>query len=146
MSKEPTKKERIIDLCDIFPPEKIAKIIDGDIYYVNKVIKDHKANLKPSLTLQNYAAAHRQGITKKNDLAAYFGVSRMTINRFENKPEIKSYFEKYIKFRKGVYLENLALELSGIMEMLEIFEPKTKTTKNIKALIDLIKKFDKKAN
>lgn len=146
MSKEPTKKERIIDLCGIFPPEEIAQIIGGDIDYVNKVIKGHKANLRPSLTLQNYAAAHRQGIKRKCDLARYFGVSRMTINRFENKPEIKSYFEKYIKFRKSVYLENLALELSGIMEMLEMFEPKTKTTKNIKALIDLIKKFDKKAN
>lgn len=90
---------------------------------------------------------HCQGITKKTNLAVYFGVSRMTINRFENKPEIKEYFERYMRFREdGTYLKNLSQELSGILEMLELFEPGTKTTKTVKALIDQLKKYDKKDN
>lgn len=117
------------------------------IYYVNRVIKANTANLRPPLTLQNYVAAHRQGITKKIDLAAYFGVTRMTINRFENKPEIKEYFERYMRFREdGMYMKNLSHELSGILEMLEIFEPGTRTTKTVKALIDQLKKYNKKDN
>ena len=92
-------------------------------------------------------AAHCQGITKKTDLAVYFGVSRITINRFENKPEIKEYFERYMRFREdGTYLKNLSHELSGILEMLEMFEPRTKTTKTVKALIDQLRKYDKKNN
>lgn len=131
----------------MFTPEEIAENIGVSVYYVNKVIKAHTANLRPPLTLQNYVAAHRQGITRKCDLVRYFGVSRWTINRFENKSEIKEYFTRYIHFREeGMYLKNLSWELSGILEMLEIFEPETKTTKTIKALIDQIEKYDKKDN
>lgn len=131
-----------------FTPAEIAETIGTSVQYVNKVLKNATTSEnKPRLTLQNYVAAHRKGITKKNDLAAYFGVTRMTINRFENKPEIKEYFERYKRFRKdGMYLMNLSRELSGILEMLELFEPGTKTTKTIKALIGQIGKYDKKDN
>lgn len=142
-----TAKERIIEQYGIFSPEEIADNIGVSVYYVNRVIKAHTANLRPSLTLKNYVAAHHQGITKKNDLAVYFGVSRWTINRFESKPEIKEYFERYMRFREdGMYLKNLRKELSGILEMLELFEPGTKTTKTVKDLIDRIGKYDKKDN
>lgn len=142
-----TAKERIIAQYGVFTPEEIAENIGVSVYYVNRVIKAHTASSRQSLTLQNYVAAHRQGITKKNDLAAYFGVSRWTINRFENKPEIKEYFERYMRFREdGMYLKNLSQELSGILEMLELFEPGTRTTKTVKALIDQLKKYDKKDN
>lgn len=101
-----TAKDRIIEQYGVFTPEEIAENIGVSVYYVNRVIKTHTSNLRPPLTLQNYVAAHRQGITKKNDLAAYFGVSRMTINRFENKPEIKQYFDRYMRFREdGMYLK-----------------------------------------
>lgn len=142
-----TAKERIIEQYGTFTPKEIAENIGVSVYYVNRVIKALTANLRPPLTLQNYVAAHRQGITKKNDLAAYFGVSRMTINRFENKPEIKECFERYMRFREdGTYLKNLSHELSGILEMLEMFEPGTKVTKTVKDLIDRIGKYDKKDN
>lgn len=141
-----TAKERIINLCGTSSPEEIAEIIGVSVYYVNRVIKAHSANLRPPLTLQNYVEAHHQGITRKNDLAAYFGVSRMTINRFENKPEIKEYFAKYMHFRKGMYLANLQEELTEILEMLEIFEPESSTTRTIKTFINQIKKYDKKTN
>ena len=131
----------------MFTPEEITENIGVSVYYVNRVIKAHTANLRPSLTLQNYVAAHHQGITRKCDLARYFGVTRMTINRFENKPEIKEYFERYMRFREdGTYLKNLSQELSGILEMLELFEPKSRTAKTVKAIIDQIRKYDKKDN
>lgn len=142
-----TAKERIIEQYRVFTPEEIAENIGVSVYYVNRVIKAHTANLRLPLTLKNYVAAHHQGITKKNDLAVYFGVSRWTINRFESKPEIKEYFERYMRFREdGMYLKNLRKELSGILEMLELFEPGTKTTKTVKDLIDRIGKYDKKDN
>lgn len=142
-----TAKERIIEQYGVFTPKEIAENIGVSVCYVNQVIKAHTAVLHPPLTLQNYVAAHRKGITKKNDLAAYFGTSRWTINRFEKKPEIKKCFARYMRFREdGMYLMNLSRELSGILEMLELFEPGTKTTKTVKALIDQIKKYDKKDN
>lgn len=132
----------------MFSTVDIAKNIGTSVQYVNKVLRNAATSEnKPPLTLQNYVAAHRKGITKKNDLAAYFGVSRWTINRFENKTEIKEYFEKYMRFREdGMYLKNLRKELSGILEILELFEPGTKTTKTVKAIIDQLKKCDKKNN
>lgn len=142
-----TAKERIIEQYGIFSPKEIADNIGVSVYYVNRVIKAHTANLRPPLTLQNYVAAHRQGITRKCDLARYFGVTRTTINRFENKPEIKQYFERYMQFSDdGMYLKKLSHELSGILEMLELFEPKSRTAKTIKAIIDQIRKYDKKDN
>jgi hypothetical protein len=73
-----------------FTPAEIAETIGTSVQYVNKVLKNATTSEnKPRLTLQSYAAAHRRGITKKNDLAAFFGVSRMTINRFENKCKAK---------------------------------------------------------
>lgn len=131
----------------MFTPEEIAENIGVSVYYVNRVIKAHTTNSRPPLTLQNYVAAHHQGITRKCDLARYFGVTRMTINRFESKPEIKGYFERYMRFREdGTYLKNLSHELSGILEMLELFEPGTNTTKAVKDLLDQIGEYDKKDN
>lgn len=88
-----TAKDQIINLYGLLSPQDIAEKIGVSIYYVNRVIKAYKTNLVPPLTLQNYAIAYRQGIKRKCDLAQYFGVSRMTVNRFENKPEIKKCFD-----------------------------------------------------
>jgi len=130
-----TAKERIIEQYRVFTPEEIAENIGVSVYYVNRVIKAHTANLRLPLTL------------KKNDLAVYFGVSRWTINRFESKPEIKEYFERYMRFREdGMYLKNLSQELCGILEMLELFEPKSRTAKAVKAILDQIRQYDKKDN
>ena len=57
-----TAKECIIEQHGMFTPEEIAENIGVTVYYVNKVIKAHTANLRPSLTLQNYVAAHHQGM------------------------------------------------------------------------------------
>lgn len=119
--------------------------------YVYNVLSKHCKCLgradRPVLSLENYIDAHRIGITDKKKLAAYFGVSRWTINRFEGRPETRLYLERYLKFREeGVYLEDLRKELSGILEMLEMFEPKSRTTRTVRALIAQIDKYDKQDN
>lgn len=133
-----TDKERIIGLYGIFPPEEIAKIIGGDIYYVNRVIKAHTANLRPTLTLQNYVAAQHQGITRKCDLARYFGVTRDAIYKFEHKPEIKSILEKYKNIVGIDPIKRLEKEMSEILSVLIECDPKSKTASTIKQLLKVI--------
>lgn len=60
-----TNKERIIKLSNSLPPNEVAEICPK------------------TLTIQAYLEAIQMGITNKEELAEFFGVSRMTINRFE---------------------------------------------------------------
>lgn len=119
-------------------------------YVYNVLSRHYKCHSAPSravLNLENYMDAHRIGIKDKKELAAYFGVSRMTINRFEGRPETRLFLDRYIKFREeGTYLKDLRKELSGILEMLEMFEPKSRTTRAVSALIVQIDKYDKQDN
>ena len=151
MTKTTTNKERIIRLSARFTPKETAEIVGTSVAYVYNVLSKHYNGLgrpgRPSLNLKNYIDAHRIGITDKKELAAYFGVSRWTINRFEGRPETRLYLERYLKFREeGVYLVDLRKELSGILEMLEMFEPKSRTTRTVRALIAQIDKYDKQDN
>lgn len=133
-----TVKESIIEQHGIFTPEEIAENIGVSVYYVNRVIKAHTANLRPSLTLQNYVAAHRQGITKKNDLAAYFGVTRDAIYKFEHKPEIKSILEKYKNIVGIDPIKRLEKEMDEILSVLIECDPNSKTALTIKQLLKVI--------
>lgn len=151
MPKEPSVKERIISLSEVCSPAEIAKFVGSSIGYVNNVLaQSKKANSgvnKPRLTLANYVAAHRMGIRRKNDLAAFFGVDRRTINRFENRPEIKEHFNQYIELRNNGYnLTELLQRLTSIHETLSIFEPDSKTAQSVKQAIELLQKCDKKDN
>lgn len=132
-----TAKERIIEQYGVFTPEEIAENIGVSVYYVNRVIKAHTANLRPSLTLQNYVAAHR--ITKKNDLAAYFGVTRDAIYKFEHKPQIKSMLERYKNIVGIDPIKRLEHEMSEILSVLIECEPNSKTTSTIKQLLKAIR-------
>ena len=134
-----TAKERIIEQYRVFTPEEIAENIGVSVYYVNRVIKAHTANLRPSLTLQNYVAAHRKGITKKNDLAAYFGVTRDAIYKFEHKPQIKSMLERYKNIVGIDPIKRLEHEMSEILSVLIECEPNSKTTSTIKQLLKAIR-------
>lgn len=133
-----TVKESIIEQHGIFTPAEIAENIGVSVYYVNRVIKAHTANLRPSLTLQNYVAAHRQGITKKNDLAAYFGVTRDAIYKFEHKPEIKSILEKYKNIVGIDPIKRLEKEMDEILSVLIECDPNSKTALTIKKLLKVI--------
>lgn len=139
-----TAKERIIEQYGVFTPEEIAENIGVSVYYVNRVIKAHTANLRPPLTLQNYVAAHSQGITKKNDLARYFGVTRDAIYKFEHKPQIKSILERYKNIVGIDPIKRLEHEMSEILSVLIECEPNSKTTSTIKQLLKAIR--DKKHN
>lgn len=134
-----TAKERIIEQYGVFTPEEIAENIGVSVYYVNRVIKAHTANLRPPLTLQNYVAAHRKGITKKNDLAAYFGVTRDAIYKFEHKPQIKSMLERYKNIVGIDPIKRLEHEMSEILSVLIECEPNSKTTSTIKQLLKTIR-------
>lgn len=139
-----TAKERIIEQSGMFTPEEIAENIGVSVYYVNRVIKAHTANLQPSLTLQNYVAAHRQGITRKCDLAKYFGVTRDAIYKFEHKPEIKSILEKYKNIVGVDPIKRLERDITEILSILNECEPNSKTTSTIKQLLKVI--YDKRKN
>lgn len=139
-----TAKERIIEQYGVFTPKEIAENIGVSVYYVNRVIKAHTANLRPPLTLQNYVAAHHQGITRKCDLARYFGVTRDAIYKFEHKPEIKSILEKYKNIVGVDPIKRLENEMSRILSVLIECEPNSKTTSTIKQLLKVIR--DKKHN
>lgn len=139
-----TAKERIIEQYGMFTPEEIAENIGVSVYYVNRVIKAQTANLRPPLTLQNYVAAHHQGITRKCDLARYFGVTRDAIYKFEHKPEIKSILEKYKNVVGVDPIKRLEREMSDILSVLIECEPNSKTAATIKQLLRAIR--DKKTN
>lgn len=75
-----TNKERIIKLSKSLPPNEVAEICNVSAGYVYRVLRE----LCPkTLTIQAYLEAIQMGITNKEELAEFFGVSRMTINRFE---------------------------------------------------------------
>lgn len=77
-----TTKERIALLAGDFSVNEIAEILDVSAGYVYRVLRE----LNPkTLTPQNYLEAIQMGITSKEELAEMFGVTRMTINRFERK-------------------------------------------------------------
>lgn len=148
MSKEPTAKERIISLSGTFSPAEIAEIIGTSVQYVNKVLRNvATSENRPLLTLENYVMAHRKGITKKNDLAAFFGVNRRTINRFENRPEIKHHIIRYMELRNnGYYIDEVTHHLTEIIETLSLFEPNTDITHNLKQAVAILTKCDKLTN
>ncbi len=148
MSKTPTVKERIIELSRTYSPDEIAEFIGTSIQYVNKVLRNAATSENnPLLTLQNYIMAHCKGITKKNDLAAFFGVSRMTINRFENRPEIKHHFARYMELRNNGYcIDQITHHLTQILETLSLFEPNSGITNNLKQAVAILIKCDKLTN
>ena len=148
MPKMPTAKERIIELSRTLSPVEIAVTIGTSIQYVNKVLKNAATSEnKPLLTLQNYVMAHCKGITKKNDLATFFGVSRMTINRFENRPEIKHHFARYMELRNNGYcIDQITHHLTQILETLSLFEPNSDITNNLKQAVTILTKYDKLTN
>ena len=148
MAKMLTTKERIIELSRMLSPVEIAVTIGISVQYVYKVLRNAATSEnKPLLTLENYVVAHYKGITKKNDLAAFFGVSRMTINRFENRPEIKQHFSRYMELQNNGYELNKLLQHStAILETIIPFEPGSEVAATLRQIINLLSKCDKKDN
>lgn len=136
MSKEPTAKERIISLSSTLSPAEIAEIIGTSIQYVNKVLRnDATSENRPLLTLENYVAAHRKGITKKNDLAAFFGVTRDAIYKFEHRPKNLEILDRYKRLIGIDPLKRLSKDLLEMLEVLQECEPSSQAINIIKRLI-----------
>ena len=141
MPKKPTIKFRILYLArQNKDPQDIAKIIGTSIQYVNRVLRDDRMNTqKPPLTIENYAEAYKSGITRKDRLAEIFGVSRMTINRFENRPEFKQKFTPYIELSKRGYdIEQIKERIEEILSLISLFEPESELTKRLKKIVTLL--------
>ena len=132
----------------MFSPVEIAETIGTSVQYVNKVLRSAtNSENKPLLTLENYVVAHYKGITKKNDLAAFFGVSRMTISRFENRPEIKQHFARSMELRNNGYcIDQITHHLTQILETLSLFEPNSDATNSLKQAVAILTKCDKLTN
>lgn len=90
-----TKKEIIINLYKIgLSNKKIAEMTNVTEIYVRKIIKI--VNTPKILTEKNYITTIKYGIKSKEELASYFGVSRMTVQRFEEKTRIKQKIARYL--------------------------------------------------
>ena len=138
-----TKQDRIINLSAYFTPDEVADIVGSSHAYVYNVLSKHrKSTLNPNkraLSLENYINAYHIGITAKADLAAYFEVSRMTLNRFENKTGISIKLKEYINLCKNKYnFSNIHSQLLYIYEFLLLFEKGSNREKQIKKILELL--------
>lgn len=140
MAKTPTVKERVLNMAEDFCPKDIANHIGTSDSYVKRIIANTSLNdFKPPLTLENYGRALYNGITLKKDLAVYFGVTRMTINRFEN--QHKTIIKRYKQLKSSNYsLVDIKKQLSEIIEVVSIFEPDCNATRLLKQALSKIAK------
>ncbi len=121
-----------------FSNAETAQIVGVSERYVRKIKKEQE---KPLLNVANYITAVRNGLTAKQDLADYFGVSRMTINRFERSNDFGDILgclltlEKYIRQAKSDLTNAL-----GILEQIAKYDS-TATAKyyTLKQLLDTLR-------
>lgn len=149
MLRKETSKETIVRLFKI---GKSATDIIRDYNFpkatVYAAISEYKKTIIPKkLTINNYVAAHCMGITRKKDLAAFFGVNRKTINRFENSRRTQQHLTHYMELQGNGYDLNEVLQrLTSIHETLVIFEPGSYITQKIAQAIKLLTDVPKKDN
>lgn len=93
-----TNKERIVELSKHFDPIEVTKMCNVSAGYVYRVLREHHPK---TLNLENYLKAIEMEIINKDDLANYFGVSRMTINRFERSNRTKEAIGKALYMTLG---------------------------------------------
>lgn len=103
-----TNKERIIELNKSLEAKEIAEVLKISVSRVYRVLREHNPK---TLTTQNYLEAIQMGITNKEELAETFGVTRMTINRFERKNITKEAIGCAL-YISGENQENVKQELS----------------------------------
>lgn len=90
-------KNAIIELHKIsFSTSEIAEQLGVTERYVRKIIATYDNTLSKKLTERNYITAIKHGFESKEELATHFGMSRMTIQRFEEKTGIKQKIARYL--------------------------------------------------
>lgn len=95
-----TYKEHIIDLLNlgITSSAEIAAIVRCDKRHVQNVKKKffESQNNKEGLTVENYISAIQRGCDTKEKLSVFFGISRMTLLRFETKNISRKQVSRYL--------------------------------------------------
>ena len=121
-----TKKEIIINLYKIgLSNKKIAEMTNVTERYVRKIIQI--VNTPKILTEKNYITTIKYGIKSKEELASYFGVSRMTLYRFEETTGINKKLLRCL-YTEGKTLEKITSLLNTKITETEINHLKTLPT------------------
>lgn len=122
------KKYIIIELYKTgFSNSEISEQVGVNERYVRKIIADSGNNLKTELTERNYIAAIKHGFESKEEFAAHFGASRMTIQRFEERTGIKQKIARYLHIQGKTASEITAI-LNTKTSSLKIYEAETLPT------------------
>jgi|GEM_PF-3507972 len=123
-----TTKEQIIELHKAgLSYSEIAKQIGVSMRYVYKITGTYANNLSTELTEKNYITAVKHGFESKEELASHFGVSRMTIQRFEERTGIKQKIARYLHIQGKTASEITAI-LNTKTSRLKIYEAETLPT------------------
>lgn len=97
-----TNKEQILDCLEngVFNPDEtkgIASYVGCSERYVQKIVKEFNApDPDNQLTVETYIKAILSGLDSKQKIADFFGVSRMKLNRFENKSISVKQISRYL--------------------------------------------------
>ena len=95
-------KEDILHYLDhgVFSPKEtkgIAACVGCSERYVQKIVKEYNApNPDNQITVETYIKAILSGADTKQKIANFLGVSRMTLNRFENKKISVNEISRYL--------------------------------------------------
>lgn len=110
-----------------FSRKDIAKTMYITERYVRKVIATRGKKLPSELTERNYIAAIKHGFESKEEFAVHFGVSRMTLQRFEERTGIKQKIARYLHIQGKTASEITAI-LNTKTSRLKIYEAETLPT------------------
>lgn len=122
------KKYIIIELYKTgFSASEIAEQLGVTGKYVRKIIATYDNMLSKELTERNYIAAIKHGFESKEELAAYFGVSCRTLQRFEEATGINQKLAKYL-YIQGKTEEEITVVLNTKTSRLKIHEAGTLPT------------------
>lgn len=132
-----TKKERIIELSKCLAPFEVAESCKVSASYVYRVLREHHPK---TLTLTNYLNALQQGITCKEDLAAFFGVNRRAILRFEQKHMTKETIGKVLYTISGDIDKAKKIQALTNNEVAELIQLPTlpKIIKELRQMLNMI--------
>lgn len=148
------KKERILKrfpqgiiTCEESELSAFAKDLGTTKKYIKNTLRTYKANFigsYPTITVDHYLKAAQNGYVKQMDLARYFGVSRITIARFEKETKIRERLRNYFGLWKpdGKLKEvvNILFDVKKKMEALaDDYKQAERNMKKIERIINEIK-------
>ncbi len=117
----------------VFSPnetKEIADYVGCSKRHVQTVIKEFKeVESNTKLTLENYIAAIQSGCDTKEQIAEYFGVSRMTLLRFEKKNISRKEISRYLY----VY----GTDIRTIAHLFRLTHEETEKLKNIPTITEI---------